>query len=189
LKIFDSIVGDQKDNYLCLIGAGLGGLLAISYIARYPKKIFKLALFATPLIRGTRNSELQKQVDYFWAMAFQNPSWGIKKMHERMINTFAKKGRIEDYQLFPKSSPEISLIHSKIIMDTEVRPLLSKIRIPTLILEGEKTFRPKENIETMKKIPNSKVYIFKDAYLISLKEAEKFNRILEEFFIHGAISE
>ena len=105
-----------------------------------------------------------------------------------MMKAFAEKRRIGGYKLVPQLSPESSVIHAKIMMDTDVRPLLSKIRIPTLILEGEKTFRPKENIECLKRIPGSKVYMFKNAYFISIMEAAKFNRVLEDFFISGEIS-
>jgi pimeloyl-ACP methyl ester carboxylesterase len=72
-------------------------------------------------------------------------------------------------------------------MDTEVRPLLNKIKIPTLILVGEKSSSPKENIEFMKIIPNSRVHIFKDAYFITYKEADKFNNVLEDFLTSETI--
>jgi pimeloyl-ACP methyl ester carboxylesterase len=72
-------------------------------------------------------------------------------------------------------------------MDTEVRPLLGKITIPTLILQAEKSSDPKENLEFLKTIPNSKVHIFKDAYFITYKETDKFNKVLEEFLLSETI--
>ena len=131
-------------------------------------------------------------------MAFQNPSWGCKKILEQMTTNFSRRTYVEDQNLvkvIPTLVKPTLLINTRIIMDTEVRPLLSKIKIPTLILvgekilQGEKSSTPKENIEFMKMIPNSRVHIFKDAYFITYKEADKFNNVLEEFLVSETIPE
>jgi non-heme chloroperoxidase len=191
-KILESIIDDQTSQDLYMVGSGLGGLIAIDYLAKHEGKVSKLGLFATPLIRKTHDPLKQKKIDTFWAMAFQNPSWGCKKIFEQMTNNFSRRTYVEDRNLvkvIPALVKPTLLINTRIIMDTEVRPLLSKIKIPTLILVGEKSPGPEENIEFMKMIPNSRVHIFKDAYFITYKEADKFNNVLEDFFISDAISE
>jgi sugar-specific transcriptional regulator TrmB/pimeloyl-ACP methyl ester carboxylesterase len=185
-KILKSIIADQTTQDLYMVGSGLGGLIAIDYLAKNQGKVSKLGLFATPLIRKVHDAVEQEKIDAFWAMAFQNPSWGCKKILEQMTTNFSRRTFVEDQNLvkvIPALVKPTLLINTRIIMDTEVRPLLGKIKIPTLILVGEKTSSPKENIEFMKTIPNSKVHIFKDAYFITYKETGKFNKVLEEFLV------
>jgi sugar-specific transcriptional regulator TrmB/pimeloyl-ACP methyl ester carboxylesterase len=191
-KILKSIIDDQASQNLYIVGSGLGGLIAIDYLAKHEGKVSKLGLFATPLIRKAHDPLEQKKIDTFWAMAFQNPSWGCKKILEQMTTNFGRRTYVEDQNLvkvIPTLVKPTLLINTRIIMDTEVRPLLSKIMIPTLILQAEKNSSPKENIELLKTIPNSRVHIFKDAYFIPYKETDKFNNVLQGFFTSGTISE
>jgi sugar-specific transcriptional regulator TrmB/pimeloyl-ACP methyl ester carboxylesterase len=185
-KILKSIIDDETTQDLYIVGSGLGGLIAIDYLAKNQGKVSKLGLFATPLIRKAHDPVEQKKIDTFWAMAFQNPSWGCKKILEQMTTNFSRRTYVEDQNLvkvIPTLVKPTLLINTRIIMDTEVRPLLSKITIPTLILQAEKSSSPKENLELLKTIPNSKVHIFKDAYFITYKETNKFNKVLEEFLV------
>ena len=189
-KILKSIIDDQTSQNLYMVGSGLGGLIAIDYLAKNQGKVSKLGLFATPLIRKAHDPLEQKKIDTFWAMAFQNPSWGCKKILEQMTTNFGRRTYVEDQNLvkvIPTLVKPTLLINTRIIMDTEVRPLLSKITIPTLILQGEKSSYPKENLELLKTIPNSRVHIFKDAYFITYKETDKFNKVLEEFLVSETI--
>ena len=185
-KILKSIIDDQTPRDLYMVGSGLGGLIAIDYLANNQGRVSKLGLFATSLIRKAHDPLKQKKIDAFWTMAFQNPSWGCKKILEQMTTNLSRRTYVEDQNLvrvIPSLVKPILLINTRIIMDTEVRPLLSKITIPTLILQGEKSSMPKENIELLKTIPNSRVHIFKDAYFITYKETDKFNKVLEEFLV------
>jgi sugar-specific transcriptional regulator TrmB/pimeloyl-ACP methyl ester carboxylesterase len=185
-KILKSIIDDQTNQVLYMVGSGLGGLIAIDYLAKNQGKVSKLGLFATPLIRKAHDPLEQKKIDTFWAMAFQNPSWGCKKILQQMTTNFGKRTYVEDQNLvkvIPTLVKPTLLINTRIIMDTEVRPLLNKITIPTLILQAEKSSSPKENLELLKTIPNSRVHMFKDAYFITYKETDKFNKVLEEFLV------
>lgn len=189
LKILEAIIEDLNNQKLYLIGAGLGGLLAISYVAEHPDKVGKLGLFATSVLRKTHTGLEQKRIENFWAMSFQNPTWGAKKMRTSLMKTFTKKGitdALDAFHQMPKYSPEMAVINYKIEMDADVRPLLSKIKVPTLIIEGQDTFRPKENLECFRRIPNSKVHLLKDATLIT-KDKDKLNALLESFFADDKI--
>jgi len=189
-----TIIEDLKDDNIYLTGVALGGILAIHYISKYPGKITKLSLVATPPKPAYSDQpERKNQMDQFWAAAFQSPSLGWKKLWEMigkagpytgiMHKTKRKKpslAQIRD-QTIP---PEILLISFKILMEADIRPLLEKIKIPTLILHGEKDFKriPLADLKYLNKnISGSKLTIFKDAGIITLTEVEKFNKILEKF--------
>jgi pimeloyl-ACP methyl ester carboxylesterase len=81
-----------------------------------------------------------------------------------------------------KVPEEIRLIMNKVLFEADVRPLLGKISVPTLILHGENDMLPLEAAKYMKEnIPDSQLHIFEDATLVSMSKPDEFNRVLEEF--------
>jgi sugar-specific transcriptional regulator TrmB/pimeloyl-ACP methyl ester carboxylesterase len=200
-----AIIEDQKTRRIYLMGIAFGGTLSIKYVTEFPKKVSKLALLASPTrpAFGGSNAE-KKQLNEFWVTAFQNPSWGAKKRREQLMKVLEyawSSYRVKDKQILQfyrdkrvlqffkmqeKLPPEIQLICDRLLWETDVRPLLSKIKIPTLILHGEKDIIPLKAVENMsKRISGSKLHIFKGAQVVSLLESEKFNQVLEEFFFRN----
>jgi KaiC/GvpD/RAD55 family RecA-like ATPase len=113
---------------------------------------------------------------------------------EKMFSDFSQaqtraQNLKEIFLLVTKRTPEEKKIFSKILRNwvkEDIRPILEKIRIPTLILHGERDPIPVNHIKAMKKkIPNSKLYVFKGARFINVLEPEKFNKILDEFIMNG----
>jgi sugar-specific transcriptional regulator TrmB/pimeloyl-ACP methyl ester carboxylesterase len=188
-----AIVEDLKDPIIYLVGTGFGGTLAIRYIAEYPGKIAKLALLATPPKPTLGDSEERKRrFKEFWALALQSPSWGLKNFHDMVVPFNPRRWVAIRSRLGIKSAircpPEIILIGYKLLIEADVRPFLGKVRIPTLILHGEKDILPMEDVEYMKKrIPSSKLYIFKDADVVSVLKPDEFNRVLEGFLTTGHV--
>jgi pimeloyl-ACP methyl ester carboxylesterase len=88
-----------------------------------------------------------------------------------------------------KVPEEIRLIMNKILVEADVRPLLGKITVPTLILHGEHDMLPIEGAKRMKEgIPESQLYIFEDATFVSLSMPDEFNKVLEEFLTVGKVT-
>jgi len=157
-------------------------------------KVAIMALEATPPKPTLGDSEERKRrFKEFWALALQSPSWGLKNFHDRVMAPFNPRRWVAiRSRLGIKSAircpPEIILISYKLLIEADVRPFLGKVRIPTLILHGEKDILPIEDVEYMKKrIPSSKLYIFKDADVVSVLKPDKFNRVLEEFLTTGQV--
>jgi pimeloyl-ACP methyl ester carboxylesterase len=198
VKIFTenlrAIVEDLQDSQIYLVGTGFGGTLAIRYVAEYPGKIAKLVLLATPPKPTFGDSEEGKRrFKEFWALALQSPSWGLKNFHDRVMGPFNPRRWVGirsrlGIKSESKCPPEIILIGYKLLLEVDVRSFLGKVRIPTLILHGEKDIMPMENVEYLKKrIPSSKLYIFKDADVVSVLKPDEFNRVLEEFLTTGQV--
>jgi sugar-specific transcriptional regulator TrmB/pimeloyl-ACP methyl ester carboxylesterase len=192
-----TIIEDLEDGDIYLASLVLGGTLAIEYVAKYPGRIAKLALTVTPIKGQFSDSEdRKKRYEEFWAMAFQSPSWGWERLQQQramaMTKSYTDSDRIRDLEFFKvqKIPPEVYLIYQKLLWEADVRPLLDKILIPTLILHGEISNVPLESAHYLnEKILGSKLYVFKGANMVTFKEAKKFNRLLEEFFTFGTISE
>jgi pimeloyl-ACP methyl ester carboxylesterase len=91
-----------------------------------------------------------------------------------------------------KTPPEISLNSIANLFVADLRPLLKKIDMPTLILHGEKDMvftSVSEGAKYMQEnIQGSKNYIIKDAgHFPSITAADKFNGILKEFVTTGKL--
>jgi pimeloyl-ACP methyl ester carboxylesterase len=66
---------------------------------------------------------------------------------------------------------------------------LEKINVPTLILHGENDIIPIESAKYLKeRIPESQLYIFEDATLVSMSKPDELNRVLEEFLTVGKVT-
>jgi sugar-specific transcriptional regulator TrmB/pimeloyl-ACP methyl ester carboxylesterase len=197
VKSLNTIIDNLDSNSIYLMGAALGGTIALHVIAKHNKKVAKLALLATPPKPAFADSpERKRKLDKFWVSAFQSPSWGWNKLKEMIIG--AHTGIVDRSQsslysarkLIEQVPPEMNLINFKIFLEADNRPLLSKIKIPTLILHGEGNFEiiPLRDFEFMnKRIKGSKRYVFKNSKWVSLTEIDKFNRVLEEFLTEGQV--
>jgi len=198
LEIMNAIIEDLKTEDIFLVSAALGGVLSIYYIVRHPGKIKKLVLVATPSKPAyVDQPERRKQLDDFWAEAFQSPSWGWKEYREMVwkaapysgiMRKIERKTSIYDQIRDKIIDPKMMLIYYKILLDADVRQIVEKIRIPTLIIEGEKELHiiPLSHLKFLnKKISGSKLKIVKNAELITYTEAEEVNKIFEEFFASG----
>jgi sugar-specific transcriptional regulator TrmB/pimeloyl-ACP methyl ester carboxylesterase len=188
-----AIVEDLEDSKIFLVGTGFGGTLAIRYVAEHSGKISKLALLATlpkPVFHDSE--EKKRHLEEFWALALQSPTWGLKNFYDKILAPFQVRWVGIRPRLGIRSKrkvpPEIMLISWKLLIEADVRPFLGKIRIPTLILHGEKDIMTMENVEYLKiRIPGSKLHVFKDAELVSVTKPDEFNKTLEEFLNTGQV--
>jgi sugar-specific transcriptional regulator TrmB/pimeloyl-ACP methyl ester carboxylesterase len=194
-----AIVEDLQASNIFLVGIGVGGTVAIHYIAKYPGKVAKLALAATPPIPLISEAEGgKKRLEEFWVLALKDPIWGLNNLYGRVMgrpwsgplpreDQFSKLQKI--WWAVNKVPVEIRLIMNKILFEADVRPLLGKITVPTLILHGENDMLPLEGAKCMKeRIPNSQLHIFEDAALVSLSMPDEFNKVLEEFLTVGKVT-
>jgi pimeloyl-ACP methyl ester carboxylesterase len=186
-----AIVEDLKASKIFLVGTAFGGTLAIRYVAENPGRIAKLALLATNA-RPCESNKGKKWFEEFWALALQSPSWGLRNFYDRVLagvpHLYVDVRSRLGIRSASRVPPEIILITWKILAETDVRAFLENVRIPTLILHGENDLMSMEDVEYMKKsILGSKLYVFKDASLVSVTKPDKFNRVLEEFLTTGQV--
>jgi pimeloyl-ACP methyl ester carboxylesterase len=193
-----AIIEDLQDTNIFLVGTGVGGTLSIQYVAKYPGNVTKLALLATPSRPLLSDSEDgKKRLEEFWAMALQSPSWGLKNFYGRVMGRpwprpLPKGTQFSELQkigwTLDKVPAEIRLITNKILFEADVRPLLGKIDVPTLILHGENDMLPMEDVKYLReRISGSQLYIFEDAAFVSILKPDEFNKVLEEFLTTGKV--
>jgi sugar-specific transcriptional regulator TrmB/pimeloyl-ACP methyl ester carboxylesterase len=187
-----AIIEDLHTSNIFLVGIGVGGTVGIHYVAKYPGKVTKLALAATPSRPLVNDSEGgKKRLEEFWVLALKDPIWGLNNLYGRVMgrpwprpllreDQFSKLQKI--WWAVNKIPVEIRLVVNKILFEADVRPLLDKINVPTLILHGENDMLPIESVKYLKeRIPKSQLYIFEDATYVSMYKPDELNKVLEEF--------
>jgi sugar-specific transcriptional regulator TrmB/pimeloyl-ACP methyl ester carboxylesterase len=194
-----AIIEDLNASNIFLIGIGVGGTVSINYVAKYPGKVTKLALTATPprpLLNEVEGGK--KRLEEFWALALKDPIWGLNNLYSRVMGRPLSRPLLKEDQFSKlqkiwwaanKIPVEIRLVINKILFEADIQPLLQKINVPTLILHGEKDMPPIESAKYFKeRIPESQLYIFQDATLVSMSKPHEVNRVLEKFLTVGKVT-
>ena len=193
----DSIIEELQEKNIVLIGESMGASIAIKYVTKYPGKVSKLVLVGgSPKLMATDDFPYGMPQNFFDAqLAVAEESYS-KWMRGFLGLIFPEPGtqylKEWGFKMSQKTPQEIAKNSIIYLSQADIRPLLKKIDIPTLILHGEKDvifMRVSEGAKYMNEnIHESKMYIIKDAgHFPSITAAEKFNRILKEFITTGTL--
>jgi pimeloyl-ACP methyl ester carboxylesterase len=194
----DSIIEGLQEKNIVLIGESIGASIAIKYVARYPGRVSKLVLVGgSPKFMATDDfpygMPASGLVDLQRAFAMGTYSTAAGAFLELIFpEPGANYLREWGLKMALKAPPEIAVNSITNLFQADVRPLLKKIDMPTLILHGEKDIvftRVSEGAKYMQEnIQGSKNYIIKDAgHFPSITAADKFNKILEGFVTTGKL--
>lgn len=148
---------DKTTDKVILIGHSNGGRIALAFAARYPEKLEKLILIDAG---GIRHSELPLAAK---RLVFKIIAKIGKKLtrSEKLKNLLYKLAKETDYK---NSDPVIQKTMINLI-SVNLKPVLSKIKAPTVVIWGEKdtTIPLSDGKLIHKMIKKSKLYIIKEA--------------------------
>ncbi|HVP15810.1 MAG TPA: alpha/beta fold hydrolase [candidate division Zixibacteria bacterium] len=191
----NSIIEELQEKNIVLIGESMGAQIAIKYVTTHPGKVSKLVLIGgTPKIIASGDFP-----DGFPLEVSQRLLTLFQESYSRGLRTFIKfvfpeAGteylRESAFAVCQKTTKEIAINCFSNFLKEDLRPLLGKIDIPTLIIHGENDrLILLEAAKYMhENIPGSKMYVFKDkGHAPSITAADKFNKILEEFIKTGKL--
>lgn len=191
----NSIIEELQEKNFVLIGESEGASVAIKYVAKYPEKVSKLVLIGgTP--KMIANADFPHGVP---SAIFENLFAFFQESYSRGLRAFMEALYPEPgteylkeltFKISQKTTQEIAMNCLINFSKEDIRPLLGKINIPTLIIHGEndRVFLPKCTKYMHEKIPRSKMYIFKEkGHLPSVTATDKFNKILKEFITTGKL--
>lgn len=169
-------------------GLSLGGYIALRAIEKYPERCKALILCDTKSSADGNEGKL-KRIQAIRLLQNEGLETFAKKSAPSLLseNTLQNKPQIEEKvrEMILEQSPE-AIISAQFAMlaRTDTSPSLAKIKVPTLILAGEKDalIPPSEHEEMKKKIPQSQLEIITQAgHLSNLEEPTLFNEKLEAF--------
>lgn len=185
-----AVIDDLQDKSIIFVGSFIGGKIAVKYVTSYPEKISKLVLLSfNPAPASARPDFDKKAFEENYERVSKCPSLGVKRFWEKTIPD-PNYASLREWGLksSEKTPPEIFVKGLRNLSKEDVRPLLEKIDVPTLILNGDKTAYALENVKYLKeRISGSEAFVFKGLGLcfLNMIAADKFNKILEEFIIGG----
>jgi pimeloyl-ACP methyl ester carboxylesterase len=178
------IIDDLRAKNIIMVGAHYGGKIAVTYVAKYPGKISKLVLlgFLPSPFSGVANKE---KFEKYREMALKSPSWFVDGF---WTSTFWGTGFESLIEWGLKSSqrtpPEIFRDGVYNIWNVDVRPLLEKINIPTLIIGGNKSTDDLAQVKFLQEeIPKSKIHVSegRNSALLNIFAANEFNQTVENY--------
>jgi pimeloyl-ACP methyl ester carboxylesterase len=183
-----SIIDDLQVENLVIVGSHYGGKIAVKYVTQYPENISKLVLVGfnpEPFIEHCDKKKFEK----YREMAMNSPSWFVNGYWVTSFPDPKFESLIEwGLKSAQRTPPEIFRDGVYAIWDVDVRPLLDKIDVPTLIIEGDKNRSYPAKVKYLqKRIPKSKIHVFNDMKIsfINVFEADKFNKVLDKFMAAG----
>ena len=143
-----------NEDQFFLAGHSFGGRIAIKFAIKYPEKLSGLILVSAAGIKPKRNPLVSIFVPIFKKLSFLPGYRFFRKIFYRFV---LKK---TDYVNLKGAMKETF----KKVINEDLTPLLPKIKVPTLIIWGEKDkITPLSDAFLMKKeIKNSKLEILKD---------------------------
>lgn len=167
---------DKEGSKVVLVGHSSGGRIVLSYAAKYPDSLKKLVLIDSA---GIFHNELPTKLKRFVFKIFSKigKKIGLFKNFRWVIYKLARE---HDYE---KASLNMRKTMKNLIY-LDLSPILKEVKVPTLIIWGEKDkITPLSDALVMKRdIKNSKLKIIKAArhspFYTHSKEAAKF--LLEE---------
>jgi pimeloyl-ACP methyl ester carboxylesterase/predicted amidohydrolase len=191
----NSVIEEIRDKHIVVVGESMGTNVAIKYVTKYPGKALKLVLVGgTPKMVSTSDYSngyppevVQKLLDIFQKSYSVGLKTFIKMMFPEPGTHYQRELAI---RLCQKTTQEIAVNSLSNYLKEDLRPLLGRISIPTLILHGENDMAVTlSGAKYMhKNIPGSKMYVFKGiGHFPCTTAAEKFNRIVEEFVRTGEL--
>jgi pimeloyl-ACP methyl ester carboxylesterase/sugar-specific transcriptional regulator TrmB len=187
-----TIIDDLADENIIFVGAFIGAIIAIKYVTNHPGKISKLVLLSfNPVPVSARPDYNEKAFEEEYEKALKAPSQFIKKFWEITIPD-PRYSSLRDWghKSTQRTPPEIFVNSHFNFSKEDIRPLLRKINIPTLILYGDKKHPGLKGAEKLKNvIPSSKIFFFEGIGLcfLNMFAANKFNKILDNFIKTGKI--
>jgi len=157
-------VGSERS---ALLGVSEGGSMAALFAATYPSRTLSLIMYGSYARRG-------RTPDYPWGQSQEDIDASLREIEEGWGGPVGRAARApsaahdEGFMRFWSSylvqsaSPHAAMALTRMNAEIDVRPILSAIQVPTLILhrEGDRIVRTEEARYLAEHIPGAKLVLF-----------------------------
>jgi pimeloyl-ACP methyl ester carboxylesterase len=166
-KAFAGFLDAMEIDSAHIVGAKLGGAMAMQFAADYPKRTRTLVLAGAPVSTPVFNNTTAEVLDKKWVTDTQHDRLGSAASKEEM-----------DYwnKMMSVVSPETQTGINKVTAGLNMDPVLPRIQAPTLVITTDRSSL--QSVETViryqKKIPNSRLLVLtSDAYHVAVAKADE----------------
>jgi 3-oxoadipate enol-lactonase len=172
-----------------IVGLSMGGYIALRGIEREPDRFISLVLSNTKSGADTNEAKI-KRADTIRTVL----SDGVDAFAENFLKSVFAPGSFDKHpnavrkirNIIENTAPDtVCNTLTALAARTDTTHVLEKIRVPTLILVGEKDqlTPPSAAQEMAQLIPDSQIFILRDAaHMSNLENAEEFNTHISKFF-------
>ncbi len=174
-----------------LLGHSMGGTVSLGVAIRYPEEVVKVGVFGSP-INGSSLNLILKASGYQVVARFFFIAPPVVKLFLRYYSYFmANDGRrisrmiVED---FSKVSTNSFFESIGTLRDTDLRPRMGELKMPTLGIYGRKDIivNPKQRIVLQQGVPHARVHHFQNSgHFPMMDEPEAFHEAVRDFLHNG----
>jgi pimeloyl-ACP methyl ester carboxylesterase len=172
-----------------VVGHSMGGMVALKTAISYPDRIMRVATIGAP-IDGDSLSWLLKLTDRpLFADAFARLPWLRRKLFRFFLGETGDRAISEMIDDSVKSSANTLRYAVSSMWRTDLRPELSRLRVPTLIVHGGRDDIVNPNqADLFEQVATAQVVMMpRSRHFPFLDEAEIFNDVLMRFLKAGAV--
>lgn len=185
-EIADSILGLAPETF-ALVGTSMGGYAAFEILRRAPESVAKLALLGTTARPDAPERSAQRRQQIAWTREH-----GVRAGTRALWDVLVHPARREDHALltvFYDMAEELGIEAfarqtEAIIGRPDSRPLLPRIKVPTLVIAGadDHLLPPSNSVEIAAAIPDARLEtIAHCGHMGVIEMPETYTRLLGDF--------
>jgi non-heme chloroperoxidase len=190
-KDINSIIRYEKIKNPVLIGHSFGGMILLKFMSLFPKKAKALVLIDTSYRNPLKDIKIIKQIKFgplnklLFKHIFTHEK--LRKKHFKEADFSKIKGHTDFFYFVKgvKITPALSILAClKDMLKFDEFRILNKIKVPTLLIEGEKDYKTPINVARMmnRKIKGSKLVIIKgSSHDTNLFNPKRVSREIDTF--------
>jgi len=171
-----------------LVGHSMGGTVGLSVAIRYPGRVQKVVVVGSPIVGSSLNIVLRlaghRQIAF---LAYNSPSLlraGVRAFSRVIVNRDPLTWyRMQERDL-SKTTLESFFASIDSLRQTDLRPQLNEVRVPTLGIYGvgDTIVHPKQYEPLKEGVPEARIEIMRHSrHFPMIDEPEQFNTVLKDF--------
>jgi len=170
-----------------LIGHSMGGTVSLSMAIRHPEKVVKVCVVGSPITGNSLNLLLKLSGNPAVAHIFWSAPYLLKLFLQGYSYLMAKDGRkMSRMMAHDMSQISVNSFFQSIgtLRETDLRPLLSQVQVPTLGIYGKRDIivNPNQNLVLKQGVKQAEISWYPDAgHFPMLDTPDRFNENLRTF--------
>jgi pimeloyl-ACP methyl ester carboxylesterase len=172
-----------------LVGHSMGGTVSLSMAMRYPEKIVKVAVVGSPIYGSSLNIFLKLSgIPFIAALLFRMPP--LLNFFTLLVSQMATRKGLSLYKIAKAEGSQVSM-HSFFqsigtLRQTDLRPRLGEIRLPTMGIYGQWDFivHPNQAKALKKGVPQAQTHLYsRSGHMPMMDEPDRFIKDVRDFLV------
>ncbi len=186
VSLVDQFMEQLGINQAPLVGHSMGGTVSLSVAIKYPERVRKVVVVGSPIVGSSLSLLLKLMGRRPIAFITYKNMWAFKLGFRLMAPLFSRDrnwANMMDRDV-SQLTLESFLMSIASLRRTDLRPLLSQVKIPAMGMYGHRDIvvHPNQWKPMLEGIPHARIERFPDAgHFIMLDEPQRFMETLRDF--------